>query len=186
MEKNSATSEIGALIHCEAGISRSTAAAILGLASLNVHPETAFEEIIRMHPLGLPNRRMLRIGCEILGKGYGMLKITETQRRDLFEQYNQIDPIQILECSLKKRNQTLLAIEKLLKEIEALIKGCKNSALEKTLERWRTKTLMATMRKLDPKYQPKKESLQHISGYLAQQNLAGQHKIFQKEGKLLT
>lgn len=162
LEGDPTTNEIGALIHCEAGISRSTAAAILGLTSLNIHPETAFEEIIRMNPLGLPNRRMLRIGCEILGKGHGMLKLAEIQRRELFEQYKQVDPIQILETSLAERNQTLLSIERLLKELEALVKGCKDAALEKTLERWRTKTQMAAQKKLDPIHQPKRESLRSI------------------------
>ncbi|HML11536.1 MAG TPA: protein-tyrosine-phosphatase, partial [Stellaceae bacterium] len=58
------------LIHCHAGISRSTAAAVLLLAQADpsrLAPEI-FEEIARLRPRAWPNLALLELGEEALGR----------------------------------------------------------------------------------------------------------------------
>ena len=58
------------LIHCHAGVSRSTAAATLVLAQM--YPEDPAEEmlaeVVRLRPRAWPNLRILELGDEILGR----------------------------------------------------------------------------------------------------------------------
>ena len=58
------------LVHCHAGVSRSTAAAVLVLAQ--TFPERsadqALEAVVRLRPRAWPNLRMLELGDEILGR----------------------------------------------------------------------------------------------------------------------
>jgi predicted protein tyrosine phosphatase len=58
------------LIHCHAGVSRSTAAATLVLAQ--THPDRpadeALREVVRLRPRAWPNLRILELGDEILGR----------------------------------------------------------------------------------------------------------------------
>lgn len=58
------------LIHCHAGVSRSTAAAALILAeALPKQPAQAvFQEIVRMRPRAWPNLRILEFGDRLLGR----------------------------------------------------------------------------------------------------------------------
>jgi predicted protein tyrosine phosphatase len=56
----------GFTIHCHAGVHRSTAIALV-VIYLQLHDETkAMEELVRIHPLPLPNRRMIQIADQIL------------------------------------------------------------------------------------------------------------------------
>lgn len=59
------------LIHCHAGVSRSTAAATLVLAQTcpDRPAEEALEAVVRRRPKAWPNLRMLEFGDEILGRG---------------------------------------------------------------------------------------------------------------------
>jgi predicted protein tyrosine phosphatase len=58
------------LVHCHAGVSRSTAAAILLLAQRDpVMPaEDAVLEVVRLRPQAWPNLRMIEFGDELLGR----------------------------------------------------------------------------------------------------------------------
>jgi predicted protein tyrosine phosphatase len=59
------------LVHCHAGVSRSTAAAALILAER--HPENSatatLDTVLRLRPKAWPNLRMLEFGDELLGRG---------------------------------------------------------------------------------------------------------------------
>jgi predicted protein tyrosine phosphatase len=59
------------LIHCHAGISRSTAAAILMLAQRDPgrDPQDVVAEIVRQRPGAWPNLRIIEIGDRQLGRG---------------------------------------------------------------------------------------------------------------------
>jgi predicted protein tyrosine phosphatase len=58
------------LIHCHAGVSRSTAAAILVLAQTRPDrpADEALREVVRLRPRAWPNLRILELGDEILGR----------------------------------------------------------------------------------------------------------------------
>jgi predicted protein tyrosine phosphatase len=57
------------LVHCHAGVSRSTAALTLLLAQARPDPEAALDEVVRIRPRAWPNLRMLEHGDELLGLG---------------------------------------------------------------------------------------------------------------------
>jgi len=59
------------LVHCHAGVSRSTAAAILILAQRDsARPAAdAVREIVRLRPRAWPNLRMIELGDPLLGRG---------------------------------------------------------------------------------------------------------------------
>lgn len=74
------------LIHCHAGISRSTASATLILAQ--AHPERSAEEtlaaIVRIRPRAWPNLRILEFGDAALGReGRLVAAVSEVYRRAL-------------------------------------------------------------------------------------------------------
>lgn len=54
------------LIHCQAGVSRSTAAGLLLLA-VHLPPDEAVAELRRIRPTAWPNRRIVGFGDELLG-----------------------------------------------------------------------------------------------------------------------
>jgi predicted protein tyrosine phosphatase len=57
------------LVHCHAGVSRSTAAAAILLAQPNPGREReAIDMVTSLRPVARPNRRMLRIADELLGR----------------------------------------------------------------------------------------------------------------------
>jgi predicted protein tyrosine phosphatase len=75
------------LVHCHAGVSRSTAAAILVLAQ--TCPETPVEEavreVVRLRPRAWPNLRMLELGDEILGRGGEIIEAAAAHYRRALE-----------------------------------------------------------------------------------------------------
>jgi predicted protein tyrosine phosphatase len=65
-----ATGKTHLLIHCHAGVSRSTAAATLVMAQISpVRPAAeVLQEVVRLRPRAWPNLRILELGDEILGR----------------------------------------------------------------------------------------------------------------------
>lgn len=63
-------SETHLLIHCHAGLSRSTAAAILLLVQHEPHRAThdVVRQVIRLRPRAWPNLRIIKIGDRLLGR----------------------------------------------------------------------------------------------------------------------
>ena len=150
----------GIIVHCEAGISRSTAASILGLCRIGIPPEDAFDLASELSPLGLPNRRILRLGSEILGLGNTLNEMAEEQRRYLFEIYNQPDPIAELEKEMNKTRTFELKLRWWKAYFEDRFLSVPKGALEKTVERWTTRVKMESKRRnLPPGGEPPKETL---------------------------
>ena len=89
-------SDWGLLAHCEAGISRSSAAAITLLVAAGYHPGQAFGLVRRVCPEMLPNRRILRLADDILGTGGLMHRMADTYRRKAFGRAGYEDPTNVL------------------------------------------------------------------------------------------
>ena len=77
------------VIHCYAGVSRSTAGAFIALASLNPTRDEAelAQEIRRRSPSATPNIRLVRFADEILGRNGRMVEAIEAigRGRDTYE-----------------------------------------------------------------------------------------------------
>lgn len=86
----------GLLAHCEAGISRSTAAAISILTAAGYPPQIAFGLVRKICPEMLPNRRILRLSDEILRTGGKLYHMAENHRRKAFERAGYEDPTNVL------------------------------------------------------------------------------------------
>lgn len=57
------------LVHCHAGVSRSTAAAAILLTQHHYGSEReALREVVRLRPIAFPNARMIRLADEMLGR----------------------------------------------------------------------------------------------------------------------
>ena len=71
------------VIHCWAGISRSTAAAFIALCALNpAAPEELIARLLReASPTAYPNRLMIRLGDAALGRAGRMIGAVETMGR---------------------------------------------------------------------------------------------------------
>jgi predicted protein tyrosine phosphatase len=68
-ELDRAPGETHLLVHCHAGVSRSTAAAAILLARCNPGRETeAFEAVAQVRPGAWPNRRMVELADDLLGR----------------------------------------------------------------------------------------------------------------------
>jgi len=86
----------GLLTHCEAGISRSSAAAITMLAAAGYPPQLAFGLVRRACPQMLPNRRILRMADGILNTNGHLHRMAEVYRRKAFERAGYEDPTNVL------------------------------------------------------------------------------------------
>lgn len=95
----------GLLAHCEAGISRSTAAAITMLTAAGYPPQVAFGIVRKVCPEMLPNRRMLRLADEILGTRGVLNKMAENHRRKAFERAGYEDPTEVLLAEFKSQKE---------------------------------------------------------------------------------
>jgi predicted protein tyrosine phosphatase len=78
------------LIHCHAGISRSTAAAVLLLAKAEParRPEDIFAEVARLRPRAWPNLLLLELGERALGRTGEIVPAVAAQYRRVLE----VDP----------------------------------------------------------------------------------------------
>ena len=82
----------GLLVHCEAGISRSTASAITVISAAGYRPAPAFGMVRRACPEMLPNRRILRMADEMLKTNGVLLHMAENHRRKAFLRAGYEDP----------------------------------------------------------------------------------------------
>lgn len=85
------------LIHCHAGVSRSTAAAALILAQ--AAPERpareVFEAIVRIRPRAWPNLRILEFGDQLLGRGGDILAAVPGVYRSLLDRQPELEDAMI-------------------------------------------------------------------------------------------
>jgi len=86
----------GLLAHCEAGISRSTAASITILTAAGYPPQTAFEIVQKICPEMLPNRRILRLADGLLETGGELYRLAENHRTEAFKMAGYEDPTNVL------------------------------------------------------------------------------------------
>ena len=65
------------LIHCEAGVSRSPAAALIMHACWlgPGHEAEAMRRVLAQRPIAIPNRRMVQLADKILGRGGQLLEV---------------------------------------------------------------------------------------------------------------
>jgi predicted protein tyrosine phosphatase len=65
------------LIHCEAGVSRSSAAALILYTCLlgQGSEREAMERMLRQRPIARPNRRMVEIADNLLGRGGRLIRV---------------------------------------------------------------------------------------------------------------
>jgi predicted protein tyrosine phosphatase len=75
------------LIHCHAGVSRSTAAAALVLAQRcpDQPADKVLEEVVRLRPRAWPNLRILELGDGILGRGGEIVEAATAHYRRAIE-----------------------------------------------------------------------------------------------------
>jgi predicted protein tyrosine phosphatase len=86
----------GLLTHCEAGISRSSAAAITMVVAAGYSPQIAFGMVRRACPNMLPNRRILRMADDILGTRGKLHHMAEIYRTKAFQRAGYEDPTNVL------------------------------------------------------------------------------------------
>ena len=84
------------LVHCESGLSRSAASAIIGLTCLGYDAQTAFDIVCEANPHSLPNRRMLRIADSIFQNTH-LHQIAQEHRAKLFDYAGYEDPVNQIE-----------------------------------------------------------------------------------------
>ena len=75
------------LIHCHAGVSRSTAAATLVMAQTCPErpADEVLREVVRLRPRAWPNLRILELGDEILGRGGTIVEAAQAHYRRVLE-----------------------------------------------------------------------------------------------------
>jgi predicted protein tyrosine phosphatase len=68
------------LIHCEAGVSRSTAAALIMYACLlgSGSEAEALSRLLRQRPIARPNRRMVELADRMLGRGGRLIGVLDS------------------------------------------------------------------------------------------------------------
>lgn len=115
--------DCGLLLHCEAGISRSTAAAITILTAAGYRPQTAFGLVRRVCPEMLPNRRILRLADEVLSTGGWLNHMAENHRRKAFTRAGYEDPINVLKREAEEHRQAQASRGFLRRLLDALPAG---------------------------------------------------------------
>lgn len=75
--------------HCQAGVSRSTAADVIGKCARGDEPETAYKRMLKESPSPgrvRPNKRMLRLADEVLGNETNDLQKLRDRQDELIEE----------------------------------------------------------------------------------------------------
>ncbi len=119
------------LVHCESGLSRSAASAIIGLTCLGYDAKTAFDIVCEANPHSLPNRRMLRIADGIF-KNTQLCQIAEDHRAALFNYAGYEDPVKKIERDY--RSSFRFKIDQMIKKTAKLLsrlRGSSGSAVRK-------------------------------------------------------
>ena len=77
------------LVHCHAGLSRSTAAAVLLLAQAQPDrgPEAAVNEMLQLRPRAWPNLRMIELGDESLGCEGKLIRAVRRHYADMVQRF---------------------------------------------------------------------------------------------------
>ena len=109
------------LVHCESGLSRSAASAIIGLTCLGYDAKTAFDIVCEANPHSVPNRRMLRLADAIF-KNTRLCQLAEDHRAALFDYAGYEDPVKQIERDYRssfrfKIDQMLQRAAKLLSRL---------------------------------------------------------------------
>ena len=113
------------LVHCESGLSRSAATAIIGLTCLGYDAKTAFDIVCEANPHSLPNRRMLRIADAIFGNTH-LYQIAEDHRAALFNYAGYEDPVKQIERDY--RSSFRFKIDQMLKKAAGLLSRLRGSS----------------------------------------------------------
>ncbi len=111
----------GLLAHCEAGISRSTAATITVLTAAGYRPQTAFGLVRRICPEMLPNRRILRMADAKLRTGGKLEQMAEVHRRKAFARAGYEDPTVVrMRDALNEASSPWTRIKKLFRSLQGI------------------------------------------------------------------
>ncbi len=113
------------LVHCESGLSRSAASAIIGLTCLGYDAKTAFEIVCEANPHSLPNRRMLRIADGIFQNTH-LYQIAEEHREALFNYAGYEDPVKKLDRDY--RSSFRFKIDQMLKKTARFLSRLRGSS----------------------------------------------------------
>jgi predicted protein tyrosine phosphatase len=120
------------LVHCESGLSRSAASAIIGLTCLGYDAKTAFEIVCEANPHSLPNRRMLRIADAIFQNTH-LYQIAEDHRSALFDYAGYEDPVKKMERDY--RQSLRFKWDQMLKKTAKLLSRLRGSSGSSTVRK---------------------------------------------------
>ncbi len=113
------------LVHCESGLSRSAAAAIIGLTCLGYDAKTAFDIVCEANPHSLPNRRMLRIADSVF-QNTQLWQIAEDHRSALFDYAGYEDPVKKMDRDY--RSSFRFKIDQMVKKTAKLLSRLRGSS----------------------------------------------------------
>lgn len=77
VRQNKITSDHRVLVHCHAGISRSSAVAWLLLVDQGVEPLQAFQTLLKARPRIWPNTSVMLIGDKLMQKQGGLIRLAQ-------------------------------------------------------------------------------------------------------------
>ena len=112
------------LVHCESGLSRSAASAIIGLICLGYDAKTAFDIVCEANPHSLPNRRMLRLADSIF-KNTNLYQLAEDHRAALFHYAGYEDPVKQIERDY--RSSFRFKIDQMIKKTARMLSRLRRS-----------------------------------------------------------
>lgn len=124
LEESGGSDTFAILVHCESGLSRSAASAIIGLTCLGYDSRTAFDIVCEANPHSLPNRRMLRIADSIFQNTH-LCQIAEDHRAALFNYAGYEDPAKKIERDY--RSSFRFKIDQLIKRTVKLLSFLRGS-----------------------------------------------------------
>ncbi|MFZ4774344.1 MAG: hypothetical protein ACOYM3_03210 [Terrimicrobiaceae bacterium] len=119
------TDTFAILVHCESGLSRSAASAIIGLTCLGYDAKTAFDIVCEANPHSLPNRRMLRI-ADSLFQTTQLWQIAEDHRSALFDYAGYEDPVKKMDRDY--RSSLRFKLDQMIKKTAKLLSRLRGSS----------------------------------------------------------